>query len=67
MPSRNRRCQGEGAEVQQGAVSRVLGACAALWLQRERVLEVMGAGGGEGADVHFGMVDGWVSVCGPDV
>ena len=53
--------------MQQGAVSRVLGACAALWLQRERVLEVMGARVGEGADVHFGMGDGWVSVCGPDV
>lgn len=45
----------------------MLGACAAPWLQQERVLEVMGAGGGEGADLHFGMGDGWASVCGPSV
>lgn len=30
-------------------------------------LEVMGAGGGEGVDLHFGMGDGWVSVCWPGV
>lgn len=52
--------QVEGAGLQHGAVSAVLGR---LWgLQGQRVLKVMGAGGWVGAHLHFGMGNGWVSV-----
>lgn len=52
--------------MQQGAVSGVLGACAAPGLQRESP-GGDGSRGLEGADVRFGMEDGWVSACGPGV